>query len=504
MDRLLEVLCESGALDETACRWALAEHRERGGGLDTVLLELDLVDEGSLCQALETCYGLPVVARPDEFDEGLSERFPLGFSTSFQMCPLHLEAGYLTALVEAPLSEEWRDELFDLFAVKIEERVTPSHRLALARQKVYGVEVPARIAKLEERLARHRLAPSASALMEQIASAHSLSQGANLLLDFAAHLVEFSCILVAADDHLRIAEVRGEGSVQGTLVAYPKAQCSLAATLRHGGYFLGPIRQAPDEQEFFQWLGREAPRFAMVAPIPVAGPERVMLLLENGPRGIATRWAAELTLFGSRLAQTSFDLFQEVETEAVEELVETKAPESEPEPEPESEPEPEPESKPESKPEPELDPEPVPALSAGETAALSKLRAAAAAEEKPIDVFVDELLAQRQKPAAALVPPQPPADPNVIGDVRGLLEQLATDIPTQLVRGMESAFRQMVPLLASSQQTPAAQGALPAAQPPPGQPTAKPAAPPIVVQPAKPREVPDYRKRRKKARKVKL
>jgi hypothetical protein len=92
----------------------------------------------------------------------------------------------------------------------------------------------------------------------------------------------------------------------------------------------------------------------------------------------------------------------------------------------------------------------------------------------------------------------PPADPTstLLVELKGLFDKLATDIPAQFTRGIEGAFRDLAPRLAAS-----------ARDPVPYQGLASPALASTVDWVATdptPREVPDYKSRRRKTARVKL
>jgi hypothetical protein len=257
-------------------------------------------------------------------------------------------------------------------------------------------------------------------------------------------------------------------------IAVPDPGCTLAAALRHGSHFLGPLAgNNPADLSFFESLGRAVPRWAFVAPVPLAGARSVVLYADNGPRGIAPRWLAELTLVVARLGQLAnapakaVTILPEPEIEFVPATLEAA----------------------DLAAEPEVGAahaaEHAPGVDASERAILERLRTASHQAGMELGAFVDELLAQRTAKAPA------DATAALMGEVRGLFERLATDIPAQMALGMQNAFRDIVPRLS------------PAAVSAPASPAAA-AAVELVVGEAKPREVPSYRSRRSKTTKVKL
>jgi len=479
MDPLLDQLCADGVLTEAMVEWARAYQSESGVTVDTALLELDLIDEEGLLCGLESCFQMTVASPRDlmRADPEIGKVFPQGFSQSFGLCPLKLSDGELVALVGCPLSEESKEELRNLFNLELKQIIAPSHYLALSKGKVYDHPVDPRTRELESKLARRRGAADIQYALASVLTASTLTSAFIDVLDFAAGFLEYACLLISRRGMLRAVTASGGELHSGEPFALPEMSCSFGAAVLYGGYFVGPLRETEADLRFYRDLGRRVPRWSLVAPVPTAGQTRISLYADNGPRGIAARWAAELTLLASRLGHKDnhHKSIDEESAESFEQafsnLVSQPLAEPKPEPEPEKEPEPE-----EGRPGTDAD-----------TAAIERLRQAAAAAGVTLDALVDDLLQDReerlaQKDTAALV-----------GEFKELFEKLATDIPTQMARGMETAFRDLAPRIASA--------------PPPaaGYKTPRPAANVGPVRKdAGPREVPSYRSRRRKTKRVKL
>lgn len=132
-----------------------------------------------------------------------------------------------------------------------------------------------------------------------------------------------------------------------------------------------------------------------------------------------------------------------------------------------------------------------------ERAVLAKLSRAAAEEGLRLDVFVDRMLASRTDAQAA--PAIAPAS-LFVGEVKGLFERLAADIPMQLARGMEAAFRDLAPRVGGASVPAHAPG--PVAAPAPQRPAAADIE--IVQKEGAAREVASYQSKRRKTERVKL
>ena len=497
MDRLIAELTASGTLDSAGVQWAQAYQAEHGGELDAVLLDLELVHEADLLKALGNRFGLSPAAPEDltDIDPAVGQSLPLSFSKSFFMCPVRASGNDLVALVRSPLVAENVAELRDLFGIEVQQRVAPSHHLEVARERVYGVAVSPRTQKLEERLQRHRAAPDVNRVLGRLARAASFADAIVEMFEFAQCSVESSCFLVDRDSALHCVVYR-DGSTRAAAIGAPNPACTLAPAVIHGGYFLGPVAGTEADREFFASIERDVPRWAFVSPVPAAGEGKVVFCADNGARGIPTRWVAELTLLAARVGQRGAEERAAAPAEPVAVAPAAgviasplaDAPGSEPPPAI---------SEPAPQPDPPAAPA-EPAVSEADQRVLERLRGAAAVAGVSVERFVDELLREREAPTVPRPAPEASAVATaaVVTEVKGLFEKLATDIPTQLARGMESAFRDLVPRLG----TPAA-GAPPAAAAP--RPSAAAAVELVQKAPAK-REVSNYRAKRRKAARVKL
>lgn len=473
MDFLLKELVDEGLVDTRAAAWCREHQGAHGGTLESTLLELDLVDEEGLLRALGNAYRMKAATRRDleQVEPDLGQRLPIELSQSFSLCPLRLEGSTLVVVVEGPLRGDEVQELREVFGLELKQRVAGRHHVLVARQAVYGVALDERASTLEARLARRRNAGDVEAALARITNASSFSAAVGELFGAVASHVDYCCLLAARGDELRVASTAGGGAAR--TVPMPDVSSSLGAAIRHGGHFFGPLGGTPEDASFFAALSRPVPRWAFVAPIPssAGATQAISFYADNAERGITPRWVADVTLLLSRLGQRGH-----------------KAPSAAPEAE----------AKPSAR-----EVESADAITEEERAALERLRSAAAEAGTTVAVLVDELLSTRSADA--------PADPNaaLAGEVKGLFEKLAVDIPAQLAQGMQAAFRNMVPQVAapaaaSPPAAPAAASPAQVATPDAGA-SAAAAQTPVVVQPAKTaREVPSYQSRRRKTNRVKL
>jgi MshEN domain len=449
VERLLEELTGAGVLDPDQAGWAREYQREHGGSLDTALFELDLIDEQDLLRGLRARHRSRVAspALLERADPAVAERLPAKFSSSFRMCPLAFVDRALLALVQAPLPPEWRRELAELLGVGVDDFVAPAHYLAVARSKVYGVPLDESSAELESRLARRRGAPDPVDVAANMAKRDTLSSAMDELLSFSACLLDFSCFLAPRGGALHVI---GRGRTPALPV--PEQGCALRPAIVHGGYFLGSLTGSDADLRYYEALGRAIPRRAFVAPVPNAQGGPVVLYADNGARGIATRWVAELTVLVGRLAQGAGEWERAGKNNGgpIAEPARASAP--------------------------------IVEASGEEQAALARLRQRAKESGLTLCALVDQLLASH-----APVPVADHATMQLMGEMKGLFERLATDIPSHLARGMELAFRDLAPRMGAGE---AASG--------PAQRTRATASLELVSSDAAPREVASYASLRKK------
>jgi hypothetical protein len=463
VDRLLEELTGQGLLGVAEAAWASAYAVDQQIAIEGALLELDLVDEESLLRALGSSTGGSPASPKDlsAIDADSAALLPHGLAKSFSMCPLSRNGKRVVAIVERPLENEWIQELRDVFRLEIDQRVAPAHYLLLARERVYGIEAGPRAHALEAKLARRRGIEGIADVLRRWQGPVSLSAALHDVLSFATARVEYACFFAQHGEMLRVLAGEGGGHGRNQVIALPERESSLWPALAHRGCFLGLLPRTGADERFYATLNRQAPRWACVIPAPVQSTSSLSLHCDNGARGFPTRWSAELAILVSRIGQRGISR-------------------SEPLPDKQAGP-------PAVLAEPPVPTQPaVPELTDVERRVLDRLRRAADAASMSLEAFVDLKLG-----AATVKPPELVETSLLASELKGFFERLATEIPTQLARGMEAAFRDMSPRAAA----------------------AAPAAPPamtpsadveLVVREATPREVSSYQSKRRKTERVKL
>jgi hypothetical protein len=449
MIRLLEVLAGAGEIDQGAAAWARAHARQHGVSLDTALLELDLVHEQALLRALEECTGLPGAGLSQvQLDPSVAPRVAAEWP---EVCPVSMQDGVLTVLVVRPLQGAAHQALAQ--GRTLRQLVVPGHRLELARAAIYGTVPTERARALEDKLsARGREHVRAAA--EAIGVAGSFASACGRLLDYAHRWAQFCCIMVVGAERLRVGAVRGAAGRAGGRVPLPPARCAPGAAVRYGGYYFGTLAGTDEDQAWYREWGRAVPRCVLVAPVPVAARQPVVMYADNAAWGMAPRTAAELTLLAARAGQRWARTGRAAATVHL--------------PNATGRPAHAPGGKgPSGNVGHDDGRSPVQHLTPGEYIAIGRLRAAAAARGMSVEALLDVLLAESGADASA------DASARVVGEVRELFERLAASLDAQLLRGVESAFRDIVPQLGAAagdrpRCLPAMPGTRRAAEPPGG------------------------------------
>jgi general secretion pathway protein E len=115
--QIASALIGSTSLAEDALAQALRRQEESGRRITELLLELDLLPEHEMIQALGEHYGLPVRENlsPEEVDPELATKLPISFAKSHHLLPLRRDGDRLEVAIADPLLTDPLDDLRLLF-----------------------------------------------------------------------------------------------------------------------------------------------------------------------------------------------------------------------------------------------------------------------------------------------------------------------------------------------------------------------------------------------------
>jgi len=169
--RLASLLVQDGLVSAKKMAEAFQRQVIYGGTLDTILLEMDVIDEGTLLDALGRSSALPIAGDLPSLEQlqaapggSVQKWMPLAMSERFRAVPVALESSTLRVLVIDPPDRKQLDELGYTLSLAIDPIIVPEHRFVQAVELVYGVAVPARFASLAAKLRQRATDPNRARL----------------------------------------------------------------------------------------------------------------------------------------------------------------------------------------------------------------------------------------------------------------------------------------------------------------------------------------------------
>jgi len=164
--RLASLLVQDGLVSAKKMAEAFQRQVIYGGTLDTILLEMDVIDEGTLLDALGRSSALPIAGDLPSVEQlqsaDVQKWMPAATSERFRAVPVALDGNVLRVLVIDPPDRKQLDELGYTLSLTIDPIIVPEHRFVQAVELVYGVPVPARFASLAAKLRQRAADPSRS------------------------------------------------------------------------------------------------------------------------------------------------------------------------------------------------------------------------------------------------------------------------------------------------------------------------------------------------------
>ncbi|BDG03814.1 GspE/PulE/PilB domain-containing protein [Anaeromyxobacter oryzae] len=147
---LAALLVDEGAVAADAMERAEARRREAGGALDTALLELGLVDEERLVDALSRAADLPPApaAAWEEADPRARRVFPSRVAERHGLAPFALGDRELSLVATYPVDLALLDEISFMLSLHLTAHVGPEWRVRALIHRLYGGPLEPRLAAL--------------------------------------------------------------------------------------------------------------------------------------------------------------------------------------------------------------------------------------------------------------------------------------------------------------------------------------------------------------------
>jgi general secretion pathway protein E len=138
--QLGQALVETTSLSPEALERALQRQAESGQRLTRVLLELELLPEGELLEALSRMYRLPLRpdVKPAEIDAELATQVPISFAKAHSLLPFRKTPSTIEVLMSDPLLTDPLDDLRFLFpGVEIQPVLATSRAILACINSVF-------------------------------------------------------------------------------------------------------------------------------------------------------------------------------------------------------------------------------------------------------------------------------------------------------------------------------------------------------------------------------
>ncbi len=153
--KLSSLLVQDGVVSVKRMEEAFQRQVIFGGSLDTILLEMNVVDEAALQRFLHASSGLSaadLTAVNYQRAQEQTKLFPQKLAEKYLIAPVDMVDDALRVLVTDPPDRSRLDELGFMLGATIIPLVVPEFRLYQALELIYGVKMPLRYAGLVKRL----------------------------------------------------------------------------------------------------------------------------------------------------------------------------------------------------------------------------------------------------------------------------------------------------------------------------------------------------------------
>ncbi len=297
-----------------------------GGALDTHILEQRLLGERALIAAKAEAYRLPPISREDidRIPARIPEVFPRAFAETYRFVPYRLVERNLGVVVSEIPDPAVVKKLEQRLRIHIAPAMTTEARVYYAMQRLYGADVPPRLAELLARLdgQPEPSSPTASepppvlpeappqepfdldTALRRLQLARDRDHLVDVVLNFAVQNFQFAALFIAHDDHLMGYRGRGDASAVARIgrvfvpLDGPSMWQTVAETRAH---YLGQVPSAVLNQRVLGDMGRAPPKTVFLAPLVIADKVSGVLYADNGKRGVASKKVADIMLLMTRL-----------------------------------------------------------------------------------------------------------------------------------------------------------------------------------------------------------
>ena len=329
--RLCRLLLEEGLLRVETLEAAIQRQVSHGGGLDTLLLELGVIDEetlaGALCIAWDTTPAPRMYARKPTANA--TAMLPGRIASAAGICPIFSDEEGLHIMLRGPVDNALLQEVKDITACDLVAHVVPEVRLHRALHVAYGTPLEERFASLAQQLDSEAGFSSvvreatpelgASSVLEvdgNTTDAWSLAEAlsqldaqvrradvAEVVVAYARQFLPFAALFgIRGDVAVGWARSGPSESVQFTRRLLPVPIGSLLErALQSPSPLLARPSNAEGDLAMLGWLGRRRPRGALLVPVVVAQRNVAVFYGDTGIRGAQPDQLNDLVAYSARI-----------------------------------------------------------------------------------------------------------------------------------------------------------------------------------------------------------
>jgi len=342
--KLGEILIERGVISEDQLELALTAQLFFGGHLGTSLIELNLVDEEALGDALSLSTGVPYAPRHflANIDPAAIKTVPKKIAEEYRVVPFKLDGKSVHLAFLNPRDLQALDALRFATGRGIVAWIAPEVRIFQALEKYYGVQRRARYVKIDYRLNSPKQAParpepatpapskeeivsfwsespetafgygrpwqeiaaelflgdssgpeppavlmSLPELAERYCHAETRDDLARAVLDFAALRADRMLLMFVRGNCASVWEERGFSLAQKTRseLAFDVTSDPLFRLPMGNDHFHGALPPDHEFRSFYERLGVDAPEKLLVIPIHVNDRLVAVAVADGGPKG---------------------------------------------------------------------------------------------------------------------------------------------------------------------------------------------------------------------------
>ncbi len=150
--RLSSLLVRDGLIGVSRMEYVYQRQVIHGGALDTILLELDLIEDGRLQQYLSLATGLPLANKTiAEADDALLSACNKDLAKKYDVVPVHVGDDGLQVVVCEPVDIDKLEGLAAQLDMKVSSMVVPEYRFKVSFATIFGEELEERFTKLAEK-----------------------------------------------------------------------------------------------------------------------------------------------------------------------------------------------------------------------------------------------------------------------------------------------------------------------------------------------------------------